>query len=126
MIQTCQAVLLMICSVSNYAVPTATLTLNHRYPVSAAVTSALVDVGLLLNTVKSNEIQVGEWVNVIGYITQSPVGVNQGRRKPDNTAVGGAACVQAIVLWSAGAIKLGEYEQVLEERHEVERRLLQT
>jgi Telomere capping, CST complex subunit len=84
-----------------------------------------VDILLPLSTVKPTDTQFGEWVNVIGYVTEgsSTPGSNGGDKK--NAPKAGervAARVQAIVLWSAGAVNIGEYEKVLEDRLEAEKR----
>lgn len=118
--------LLMWCSVAKYTTSTATLTLQHNYPAVAAnsTTIALVDVNLLLSMLKPTDTQVGEWVNVIGYVTSQPVFTAKKERKSGSEALKRATVsVQAVMLWSAGSIKLGEYERVLAERQEVERRL---
>jgi hypothetical protein len=67
-----------------------------------------VDVNLLLGTLHSTDTQLGEWVNVMGYIT-GPLS-SQHRNSEDKKA---NAFVQAIVLWSAGSVKLNEYENFL-------------
>ena len=68
----------------------------------------MVDVKLLLETLRSSDTCVGEWVNVMGYITQ---------RESKPTTSGGqiihAAAVQAIVFWSAGSVRIEEYESAL-------------
>jgi hypothetical protein len=72
---------------------------------------ALVDIQLLVNTLKSHETQFGEWVNVIGYIQtpqQTPVTPSDG--------VDSYVYVQAIVLWPAGPIKIDGYEKSLDQQ----------
>ena len=107
---------------------------------------ATVNVELLLSTLKTSDTTIGEWINVMGYITSSPTTyilsfaastsstalylpktphetplINMlGKTKQSYQAVH----VQAIMVWSAGALKVGEYERVVKERKEVERRLL--
>ena len=109
-------------SVSDYHVDTATLTLQHRYPASAAVAAA-VNIDLTLSTLKVTDTQVGEWVNIMGYITDGTQSKGVESRKEGND-LGLIVSVQAIILWSAGSIKLGEYERTLDERKEVEIRLM--
>lgn len=67
-----------------------------------------MDVNLLLGTLHSTDTQLGEWVNVMGYIT-GPLS-SQHRNSGDKKA---NVFVQAIVLWSAGSVKLNEYENFL-------------
>jgi len=66
----------------------------------------MVDVGLLLNTLKTNDTHVGEWVHIIGYVTDE----QKKERKPTSTT---CSSIQAIVLWSAGPVKLQGYEKSL-------------
>jgi hypothetical protein len=86
----------------------ATLTLEHNHPRGASL-KALVDVKLLLNTLKSNETRIGEWINVIGYVV-SP------QREEANDSTVESVTVQAIVLWSSGPLKLDSYEKCLDQQ----------
>jgi hypothetical protein len=70
----------------------------------------LVDVKLLLNTMKSNETRIGEWLNVIGYVMERKHSIN------DYTDVQSIVPVQAIVLWSSGPLKLDNYERSLDQQ----------
>ncbi|KIN06691.1 hypothetical protein OIDMADRAFT_113385 [Oidiodendron maius Zn] len=96
--------------VTNYSTKTATLTLEHNYPPGNKV-QAIVDAGLLVSSLKSDETQIGEWINVIGYI-QAP---RQKLGKHSNN-IHLRTEVQAIVLWSAGPLKLDGYEKSLEQQ----------
>ena len=69
---------------------------------------ALVDVNLLLSTLKSDETQIGAWVNVLGYVE---------RKKHDSSSHGEAAVrVQALLLWSSGPFNLEGYERTLDRK----------
>jgi hypothetical protein len=46
--------------------------------------------------------QVGAWVNVIGYVRQNT--------EMRSTSKHRASLVDAVLIWSAGAIKLEDYE----------------
>jgi hypothetical protein len=46
--------------------------------------------------------QVGAWVNVIGYVRQDSGSLS--------VLKSGASTVDAVLVWSAGAIKLEDYE----------------
>lgn len=114
----------MECSVTKYTTSTASLMLQHNYPAVSATstTIASVDVNLLLSTLKPTDTQVGEWVNVIGYVTSEPVFTIRAKHRSE-ASKRATASVQAVMLWSAGSIKLGDYERVLSERKEVEKRM---
>ncbi|TDZ26370.1 hypothetical protein C8034_v001716 [Colletotrichum sidae] len=90
--------------VASYSTSSAVLKLEHRFPQQSSV-SAWVDVKLLLGTLKSEQIRVGEWVNVVGYVT-SPTGTRAKgtTREPHNVGI------QALMLWSAGPLDIQRYE----------------
>lgn len=96
---------------TSYSSQTATLVLEHNYPKGNHL-KAFVDVEHLLGTLKSSETQVGEWVNVMGYITPEPR--DEHTMETQNTWK--SAFIQAIVLWSAGPIRLDKYESSLDQQ----------
>lgn len=102
------------------------MTLQHAYPSPGPhLPTVYVDIHLPLSTLKPTDTQFGEWVNVIGYVTEGspPPGSSGGdKRNAPKGKERMAASVQAIMLWSAGAIDVGEYERVLEDRLEAEKR----
>ncbi|KAK2057709.1 hypothetical protein LY76DRAFT_606045 [Colletotrichum caudatum] len=91
--------------VTSYSTQSAVLTLEHSFPKGSHV-SALVDVQLLLGTMKPNQTQIGEWVNVVGYVKPSPPGTRTRgtAQEPEKAAV------QALILWSTGPLDLQRYE----------------
>jgi Telomere capping, CST complex subunit len=96
-------------SVTNYSVSSGILTLRHDHPIGEAkkqLTIVNVDIGLLLQSLKSTDTQVGEWVNVIGYVTAPSA----------SSLISDAKAVQALILWSANSIHIKEYEEAMEER----------
>lgn len=100
-------------SVTSYTISTATLTLGHSFLQGTNV-SALVDVKLLLETLKSEQTRVGEWVNVIGYVTPEPA--RRKSKRADNEAA--KVHIQALMLWPAGPLDVQRYDKHvgLEER----------
>ncbi|OLN93051.1 hypothetical protein CCHL11_07476 [Colletotrichum chlorophyti] len=95
--------------VTSYSTHSAVLTLEHSFPKESSVIAS-VDIQLLVGTIKSEQTRVGEWVNVIGYLTP-PVG----------TRAKGGTChklqnvsIQALLLWSAGPVHLQRYEACLD------------
>ncbi|KAJ0163673.1 hypothetical protein CTA2_2612 [Colletotrichum tanaceti] len=92
-------------AVTSYSTHSAVLTLEHGFP-KESNTIALVDLRLLLGVVKSNQTQVGEWVNVVGYVTPPPPGA----RAKGTTRGPQKVAIQALVLWSAGPLDLQRYE----------------
>ncbi|TAQ91447.1 hypothetical protein B7494_g181 [Chlorociboria aeruginascens] len=96
-------------SVTRYSSMSAILTLEHNYP-KGNNSRAMVNVELLLSTLKSNETQIGEWVNVIGYIAAQQLS--------SLSEVRSEVAIQAIVLWSAGPLQLDGYERNLDQQKE--------
>ncbi|TQN71281.1 hypothetical protein CSHISOI_04194 [Colletotrichum shisoi] len=91
--------------VTSYLTHSAVLTLEHGFP-KESNTIALVDIRLLLSIVKSGQTQIGEWVNVVGYVTPPPPGT----RAKGTTGGPQKVTIQALVLWSAGPLDLQRYE----------------
>lgn len=125
--------------VTNYSTVTGTITLQHAYPYPSTSTSqsvcptAMVDVNLLLSTLKSTDTQVGEWVNVMGYVQgfvdndgangELMGRIGAGARGMNKQKVGrrtGIVGVQAVMLWSAGGVRLADYEKAVKMRKKME------
>lgn len=90
---------------------------------------------MILESLKREDTQVGAWVNVMGYVERVMKEGKRGQgRAQGNTALAKdergweleepkavRVKVQAIMLWSAGGVKIGEYERILEERLKLEK-----
>ncbi|KAI4122330.1 MAG: hypothetical protein LQ347_006539 [Umbilicaria vellea] len=109
--------------VTKYSTTSGCVTLQHVFPESLAPpVIAVVDVNLLLSTLKSTDTQVGEWVNVIGYLESSNEDCDARRQQLHGESAqqqgGNEAArrtrvyrVQAVMLWSAGAVRIADYER---------------
>ncbi|PLB36571.1 nuclear telomere cap complex subunit Ten1 [Aspergillus candidus] len=101
--------------VKTYSITTGHLTVEHNYPPQRPPPSVSVDVNAIIGSLTSEELRVGAWVNVVGYV----------RRVPTLEEVAAAAespvHVDAVMVFPAGAIALGEYEQTLSDVLEVDR-----
>ena len=104
---------------------TGVLELQHAYPPSASIAVlALVDVNLLLENIKRENLEIGAWVNVLGYVGEvvwggkrmlsRSKGYKEERIDGERTIV--RIQVQAVMMWGAGGVKLEEYEAAVEER----------
>lgn len=103
-------------SVSDYSAATGTLTVQHAYPPPPYTTpNAFVDVRLLLETLKTTDTEIGEWVNVVGYVERDET-VRRDRDVGKELEGTGTVRVQAIMLWSAGGVKLKDYEEAIQKR----------
>lgn len=91
-------------SVDEYRVQTGTLRLKHEYPPAKQSVTANVDIEHVLERISRQEIDVGTWINVIGYVQQR---------------TGKDVYVQAVAVWDAGNVDLIAYEQAVEKRKEV-------
>lgn len=111
--------------VMKYDLSTGVLELQHAYPPAYDITViAVVDVNLLLENLKREDIVVGAWVNIVGYVEEIIKKREKAKDLDGNMGQGGISRVdlvkvQAIMLWSAGDIKIGEYERALTERLEL-------
>lgn len=74
---------------------------------------AAVDVNLLLSNIKATDTQIGEWVNVIGYVDPSNRERTQKGSRLKDMRSSNVTRVQAMMMWSAGAIKIEEYERAV-------------
>ncbi|ELR09670.1 hypothetical protein VC83_06218 [Pseudogymnoascus destructans] len=126
--------------ITHYNTTTALLTLHPPHPPSpssptAAIHhhAALIDLTLLLSSSSPPQTSIGEWVNVIGYITsQSPPsaavppppagrgergsrrGGRRGKREEGEGSKGEhRTSIQALLLWPAGSLNIQDYEQVV-------------
>ncbi|RAL09549.1 nuclear telomere cap complex subunit Ten1, partial [Aspergillus homomorphus CBS 101889] len=110
--------------VRTYLTPTGHLILEHNYPhrkPPQQPPSVLVDINAVLESVTSTELRVGAWVSVLGYVR---------RRRRDAADADAAPAfvfpdvyIEAVLVIPAGAVALGEYERILQESLEVERRV---
>ena len=83
---------------------TATLKLKHDHPVHNPPKTAHVSIEHVLETIKYESVDVGSWINVIGYIERV-----QGNR----------IYVQAVSVWDAGNVNLEAYQQAVNARTDV-------
>jgi hypothetical protein len=80
----------------------AILQLRDRFPATSASSIANVNVNNVLDALNVETSQVGAWVNIIGYMRHTA--------ETRSTADQRASIVDAVLIWSAGAIKLDDYE----------------
>lgn len=102
-----------------YDIPDARLLLEHAHHQGPGPARVYVDVNLILESTKPATLQNGCWVNVIGYTQGTPIH-GRAKRGLANQATPAVACVQAILIWDAGAISLSDYENTLEEQRRVQ------
>lgn len=81
------------------------MALRHSFPLASDI-RAFVDVRLLLESLKNRETEVGQWVNVLGYVTSITKATRTHRK---SSGVAGVK-VQALVLWLADDLDIAAYE----------------
>jgi hypothetical protein len=102
-------------SVVNYEVSTGFLLLEYSFQQNILPTpQASVDVRLVLESVNAHDLQRGSWLNIIGYLRRP----EQRQKKTTSSNTNDIQrpeipIVQAIIVWSAGAIKVENYETAL-------------
>jgi len=85
----------------------------------------MVDVNLILETVKSELLENGRWVNVIGYVQSTAQAHSRVKRRTpeaDGHKDQREVMVQAVLMWDAGAIRANEYEKTMEAQREAWRK----
>ncbi|KAF2230703.1 hypothetical protein EV356DRAFT_508334 [Viridothelium virens] len=88
------------------------LIVRHDYPhTSSNITIACVDIEHLLESINSLDMSKGAWVNLVGYKTP-PSRLDLGTVQ-NSTQTERHVYLQAVMIWSAGALKLKEYEEAL-------------
>lgn len=75
-----------------------------------------VDINNLLETIKREQLDVGAWLSVIGYIRED---LRDGEMPGSSKEI----YVEAVMVLSADAINVAEYERTLRDMLEVERRI---
>lgn len=126
-------------SVRQYDVSTGNLILEHNYPRRKTEPEFVsVDINAVLQDVTSEELRVGAWLNVLGYVRDSSTPTpsfssSQFSSQQSNAASEAMTAlvrvsprpvyIDAVMVFPAGAIALGEYERILRNAQDVERRM---
>lgn len=86
------------------------MVLKERFPSSSKHITACVDVKNITDSLDVKLTQVGAWINVVGYYKE-PIAVIDGKTRTDtDKSVATSVKVDAVLIWSAGAVKLDDYE----------------
>lgn len=105
-------------SLASYDVSTGLLVLEHAFPSDAPhVPCVKVDITLVLESIESEMLQPGTWLNIIGYIDRSALRKNRVLGSELTWGQTERGSVQALVVWSAGALRIGDYERILMQQH---------
>lgn len=86
------------------------LTLKDRFSSSGKTVEALVSIANIANTMDITLTEVGAWINVMGYFKGSDPQSQALSALAKGQARTLSVSVDAMMIWSAGAVKLDEYE----------------
>lgn len=109
-----------ILSIHAYDGQTARLIVRDRYPATTKdVPTAIVSIHNVLASMNHDLLEVGAWLNIVGYIRPLPAAtetaadakVKLSKRK----ALSNITFVDATMIWSAGAVKVEKYNDALTE-----------
>ncbi|KAL2223273.1 CST complex subunit Ten1 [Thermoascus aurantiacus ATCC 26904] len=115
--------------VRRYDVSTGQLILEHNYPPPSSAAknkeppSVPVDINNLLEDLKAEDLRVGAWLNVLGYVRERGSERDNNPHKKGFTLNSPSIYIEAVMVFSAGAVRVGEYERILRDSHEVDRRV---
>ncbi|EFQ97594.1 hypothetical protein MGYG_00633 [Nannizzia gypsea CBS 118893] len=126
--------------VSRYNTASGRLTLHHNYNYNqnvnkrnSQVSKVEVDINLLLGDISYTSLQIGVWLNIFGYIREEVpddrCGVNwsessrRNNEKSEHILTDRPVYVQAVTVLPAGPVRIGEYENILRDMQQVERRV---
>lgn len=123
-------------SVSKYDIKIGVLTLEHNYSEArprpsgdsaSSINVVEVDANVVLDGLTRADVQVGAWLNVFGYVRERAAQEAKRRhgRPPirHNSSRASGIYIDAVMVLSAGAIHVGEYERVLRDAQEADRRV---
>lgn len=109
----------VMCHVLAYSEKSGELLVEHNYPRDVSftpATKAMIDMNLILETIHPEVLQTGSWINIIGYTRQKPDQRFRHSKAVRTRVAGGLPEVQAVLAWSAGAVRVDNYEKTIE-RH---------
>lgn len=116
-----------------YDISVGHLTLEHNYPLNKSDPHTVsVDINAVLGNLRWEDLRVGSWLNVLGYIRESTPQTpsfsssqqsSQQSNEPPARVPRRPVYVEAIMVFPAGAIALGEYERILRTAQDIESRM---
>ena len=109
-------------SVFEYETAKGRLYVEHAYPRDTVPTPrACIDVNLVLETVSSQLLQNGNWINIIGYVQGGPeIRGKSKKTRPGTWHAYSEPEVQGVLIWDASNIRVEDYQITLEEQRRVQ------
>lgn len=98
----------------------AQITLRDKFPTATSEhPTAVVNIESILENVNHELLQVGSWVNLMGYVRVAPKSGKRDLKSAKDVNKSGSSSspvhVEATMMWSAGAIKLDKYQTAARE-----------
>lgn len=115
--------------VARYDVMRGVLELRHPSPTSTSDVVVLVDVNVILETLSAENLEVGAWVNVVGYVGSVERHGGRGAFRPrkyareDFEAVVFVVKADAVMLWGTKCLRIDEYTEAVQGRSEKNKQL---
>lgn len=100
--------------VHEYKIDSGTLVLKGEYGASTSYKSTVfAGIHNVLESVESDLLQVGAWVNIVGYVrAPTQITASSSRRRKSSKMISIPA-VEVLMIWSAGAIELTGYQSAV-------------
>lgn len=104
----------VLACVHEYLIDSATLVLKGEYTTASShEPTAFARIDNVLESIKGEVLQVGAWVNIVGYVrpnTQVPPASKKRERSSKALKV---PTVEVLMIWSAGSINLMKYRSAI-------------
>lgn len=113
--------------------------LEHHYPRNKSEPSSVtVDINAVVDDLNSELVRVGAWLNVMGYIRESDTPTSSFASSQMDLQLEGyqssptvmptkvsprPVLIEAVMVFSAGAIAVGDYERILRQSQDIEPRV---
>lgn len=113
--------------------------LEHHYPrTKSEASSVTVDINAVVDDLNSELVRVGAWLNVMGYIRELNTPTSSFTSSQLDSQLEGSqssltviptkvsprpVLIEAVIVFSAGAIAVGDYERILRQSQDIEQRV---
>lgn len=109
----------VLACVHEYKIDTGTLVLKGEYEYAVTASSSSIifaSIDNVLESIKSDLLQVGAWVNIVGYVKPPTQITLPSKRRRESSKMLSVPTLEVLVIWSAGAIKLSDYQSAMRSR----------
>lgn len=103
--------------VHEYAIDRGTLVLKGEYAVNSSPPTVFARIDNVLESVNSELLQVGAWVNIIGYVGPCTLIPTTSSKRKNTNKMLSIPTVEVLMIWSAGTVKLTDYQSAVRSFH---------